>query len=89
MPLDTPLARLATADHAIEMIKHDLMLLHKSERLSPQARLMPPPRSTGYGTSLAVEGATIPFMMSKFRVAPANMVKLIRLELNVRFAPMD
>jgi hypothetical protein len=25
-------------------------------------------------------------MMSKFRVAPANMVKLIRLELNVRFA---
>jgi hypothetical protein len=34
-----------------------------------------------------VEGATIPFMMSKFRVAPANMVELIRLELNVRFAP--
>jgi hypothetical protein len=27
-------------------------------------------------------------MMSKFRVAPANMVKLIRLELNVRFAPI-
>jgi hypothetical protein len=58
------------------MIKHDLMLLHKSERLSPSS----PANAT---TS---EGATIPFMMSKFRVAPANMVKLIRLELNVRFA---
>jgi hypothetical protein len=69
------------------MIKHDLMLLHKSERLSPSSPADAATSQYGYGTSLAVEGATIPFMMSKFRVAPANMVKLIRLELNVRFAP--
>ncbi len=29
IPLDTPLARLVTADPAIEMIEHDLVLLHK------------------------------------------------------------
>jgi hypothetical protein len=34
IPLDTPLARLVTADPGTEMIEHDLMRLHKSERLS-------------------------------------------------------
>jgi hypothetical protein len=28
IPLDTPLARLVTVDPAIEMIEHDLVLLH-------------------------------------------------------------
>jgi len=36
----TPLARLVTADPGTEMIEHDLLLLQKSERLSPQA--LPP-----------------------------------------------
>ena len=34
IPVDTPLERLITADPAIQMIQHDLMLLHKS-KLSP------------------------------------------------------
>ena len=34
IPLDTPLARLVTADPGTEMIKHDLVPLHKSKRLS-------------------------------------------------------
>ena len=38
IPLDTPLARLVTADPGTEMIEHDLVPLHKSERLnSPSA----------------------------------------------------
>jgi hypothetical protein len=32
IPLDTPLARLVTAPPGTEMIKHDLVPLHKSER---------------------------------------------------------
>jgi hypothetical protein len=34
IPLDTPRARLVTADPGTKMIEHDLMPLHKSERLS-------------------------------------------------------
>src|SRR5712672_2484347 len=33
IPLDTPLARLVTADPGTEMIEYDLMRLHKSERV--------------------------------------------------------
>jgi hypothetical protein len=38
IPLNTPLARLVTADPGSEMIEHDLLLLHKSERLSLQVQ---------------------------------------------------
>ena len=37
IPLDTPLARLVTADLGTEVIEHDLVPLHKSERLSLQS----------------------------------------------------
>jgi hypothetical protein len=38
IPLNTPLSRLVAADPGSEMIEHDLLLLHKSERLSLQVQ---------------------------------------------------
>ncbi len=48
IPLDTPLARLVTADPGTKMIEHDLMRLHKPERVELH--------TCGRGRRLGIEG---------------------------------
>jgi len=77
IPLDTPLARLVTADPAIEMIEHDLVLLRKCEwliRTITAVAIIRVWRGAAPHQAVGDTRNADPSIMSKFKLA-ANDVK--------------